>query len=54
MSYLDECGLGVTIDVGAIHDQEDFVSDIQAGFEEVLALGGEHAPVQATSPAGLA
>ena len=53
MSYLDECGVGVTIDVGAIPDQEDFVSDIQAGFEEVLALGGEHAPVTVTSPASL-
>ena len=51
MSYQDDCGLGITIDVGAIHDQEDFLADIRGGFEEVLALGGEHRPVQVTSPA---
>ena len=51
MSYLDECGVGVTIDVGAIHDQQDFLADIRAGFDEVLALGGEHTPAAVTSPA---
>ena len=51
MSYLDDCGLGITIDVAAIHDQEDFLADIRDGFVEVLALGGEHPPVRVTSPA---
>jgi len=42
MSYGDTCCIGVNVDTGAVADPELFVACLAAGFEEVLAVGGDH------------
>jgi diacylglycerol O-acyltransferase len=46
MSYRDTCNLGVNTDAGAVPDPDLFVECLREGFEEVLALAGEHEPVR--------
>jgi diacylglycerol O-acyltransferase len=46
MSYVDTCHIGINTDTGAVPDPERLVACLAEGFEEVLALGGEHAPVR--------
>jgi diacylglycerol O-acyltransferase len=38
MSYVDNCNIGLNIDVGAVPDTDELVAHIRAGFDEVLAL----------------
>jgi WS/DGAT/MGAT family acyltransferase len=45
MSYRGTCNIGVNTDEGAVVDHDVFVDCLVAGFEEVLALAGEHEPV---------
>ena len=49
LTYQDTCALGVNADGGAIPDLPVFLECLVAGFDEVLALGEETAPV--TPPA---
>jgi diacylglycerol O-acyltransferase len=49
ITYQDTCALGINADSGAIPDLPLFHECLVAGFDEVLALGREHAP--ATPPA---
>jgi WS/DGAT/MGAT family acyltransferase len=42
MSYNGRCCVGVTMDTAALPDYEVFVECLREGFEEVLALGGDH------------
>ena len=44
LSYNGKCCIGVTLDTAALPDHEVFVECLQEGFEEVLALGGDHEP----------
>lgn len=37
-SYMDNCNIGLNIDVGAVPDPDELVAHIRAGFAEVLAL----------------
>ena len=52
VSYCGTCHIGVNTDTGAVPDADAFVECLREGFEEVLALGGPHAPVRlpATRP----
>lgn len=38
MSYRDTCHIGISTDIGAIHDPETFRTSMQDGFDEVIAL----------------
>ncbi len=44
MSYNGQCDIAMTIDTGAIPDQDVLVESMREGFEEVLELGGDHTP----------
>jgi diacylglycerol O-acyltransferase / wax synthase len=46
LSYNGRCFVGVTSDSAAIPDHEVFVECLRRGFEEVLALGGDHEPAR--------
>jgi diacylglycerol O-acyltransferase / wax synthase len=46
LSSQDTCTVGITMDTAAISDDEVFVGCLGEGFEEVLALGGDHRPVR--------
>ncbi|HXQ61679.1 MAG TPA: wax ester/triacylglycerol synthase domain-containing protein [Acidimicrobiales bacterium] len=46
LSYNGTCCVGVTIDTAAVPDAVVLADCLRAGFEEVLALGGEHDPVR--------
>ena len=46
MSYGDTCCIGVNVDAGAVVDPDLFLDCIADGFEEVLAVGGDHRPVR--------
>ncbi len=46
LSYNGTCFVGVTTDSAAVPDQDLLVESLREGFEEVLDLGGEHAPVR--------
>jgi len=46
MSYEDTCHIGVNTDTGAVPDPRLFLESLRDGFEEVLALGGEHLEVR--------
>jgi diacylglycerol O-acyltransferase len=46
MSYVDTCFVGLTIDTAAVPDPDCLLRCLAEGFEEVLALAGEHAPVR--------
>ncbi|MGP0031485.1 MAG: wax ester/triacylglycerol synthase domain-containing protein [Acidimicrobiales bacterium] len=50
LSYQDTCCIGFTIDAAAVADHEVLMECFRAGFEEVLALSGDHRPVE--RPAG--
>jgi diacylglycerol O-acyltransferase / wax synthase len=50
MSYVDDCNIGLNIDVGAVPDTDQMIAHIRAGFDEVLAL----APATYTSGAAAA
>lgn len=43
LSYDGTCCIGVTLDSAAVPDREVFLACLSEGFEEVLALGGDHA-----------
>ena len=45
LSYDGTCCIGLTFDDAAVPDSDVLVHCVAEGFEEVLALGGEHAPV---------
>ena len=47
MSYRATCCVGVTIDTGAVSDFDVLIGCLREGFEEVLAVGGEHDAVRA-------
>ena len=38
------------MDHGAIPDADEFLADLRAGFEEVMAVGGPHEPVVMYEP----
>jgi WS/DGAT/MGAT family acyltransferase len=46
MSYVDRCCIGVNCDTAAVTDPDVLMECLRQGFEEVLVLGGEHAPVR--------
>jgi diacylglycerol O-acyltransferase len=56
LSYDGTCCIGVTLDSAAVPDREVFLACLSEGFEEVLALGGDHAaprmPLHAPAMAG--
>ena len=45
LSYDGTCCIGLTFDDAAVPDSDVLVHCVAEGFEEVLALGGDHAPV---------
>jgi len=45
LSYCGTCNVGINTDTGAVPDPEALTACLREGFEEVLALGGAHAPV---------
>jgi WS/DGAT/MGAT family acyltransferase len=45
LSYDGTCCIGLTVDDAAVPDSDVLVHCVAEGFEEVLALGGDHAPV---------
>ncbi|MGO8873441.1 MAG: wax ester/triacylglycerol synthase domain-containing protein [Acidimicrobiales bacterium] len=50
LSYAGTCCIGFTIDSAAVPDPDALMTCMAEGFEEVLALGGDHRPV--VMPAG--
>jgi len=46
LSYVDTCCIGVSCDTAAVPDPDVLVDCLREGFEEVLALAGEHLPVR--------
>jgi len=48
LSYCGTCNVGVNTDTGAVPDPDALMTCLRDGFEEVLALGGEHEPVRRT------
>jgi len=46
LSYVDVCCIGVSCDTAAVPDPDVLVDCLREGFEEVLALAGEHLPVR--------
>ena len=50
MSYRGTSHLGINMDEGAVSDPELLVRCLHEGFEEVLALVGEHDPVRRGVP----
>ena len=56
LSYEGTCSIGITMDTAAVADPELLAECLRAGFEEVLALAGEHVPVglplRVTPPGG--
>ena len=46
MSYVDTCCIGINCDRAAVPDADVLVACVREGFEEVLALAGDHAPVR--------
>jgi diacylglycerol O-acyltransferase len=46
LSYCGTCNVGINTDTGAVPDPEALMACLREGFEEVLALGGAHDPVQ--------
>ncbi|HEY5155833.1 MAG TPA: wax ester/triacylglycerol synthase domain-containing protein [Acidimicrobiales bacterium] len=50
MSYRGQCCIGVNVDTGAVQDPAMFLACLVEGFEEVLAVGGEHDPVRLVVP----
>jgi len=45
VSYRGTCCIGCTIDTAAVPDPDKLAACLRDGFDEVLALGGDHAPV---------
>ena len=54
LSYDGVCCIGVSIDTGAVADADALIECFREGFEEVLALGGAHQPVELPPHAALA
>jgi WS/DGAT/MGAT family acyltransferase len=46
VSYRGTCCIGCTIDTAAVPDPEKLMACLRDGFDEVLALGGDHRPVR--------
>lgn len=46
LTYNGECCVSFTIDTAAVPDYDVLMSCFRQGFEEVLALGGDHRPVE--------
>jgi diacylglycerol O-acyltransferase / wax synthase len=46
LSYRGRCGVGLTTDAAAVPDPDVLLDCVRAGFDEVLALGGEHEPAR--------
>jgi WS/DGAT/MGAT family acyltransferase len=46
LSYDGVCSIGISIDTAAVADPDELAECFREGFEEVLALGGAHAPVR--------
>jgi hypothetical protein len=46
LSYDGTCCVGVTIDEASVADPDVFAECLCEGFDEVLALGGEHTPAR--------
>ena len=46
MSYVDTCCVGVSCDTGAVEDPALLMECLREGFEEVLALAGDHRAVR--------
>jgi WS/DGAT/MGAT family acyltransferase len=46
LSYRGTCCVGFTVDAGAVPDGQVLMDCFRQGFEEVLALAGEHLPVE--------
>jgi hypothetical protein len=46
LSYDGTCCIGLTIDTAAVPDPAVLVESIGEGFEAVLALAGDHRPVE--------
>jgi diacylglycerol O-acyltransferase len=46
LSYDGTCYVGVTIDTAAVPDHEVFADCLREGFDEVLALAGDHEPAR--------
>ncbi|MCU0269508.1 MAG: WS/DGAT domain-containing protein [Acidimicrobiales bacterium] len=53
MSFRDTCFIGVNTDAAAVPDPELFLACLRDGFEEVLALAGDHTPVRLPVQEGL-
>jgi diacylglycerol O-acyltransferase / wax synthase len=45
VTYRDTCCVGCTIDTAAVPDPDKLIACLRDGFDEVLALGGDHRPV---------
>jgi len=45
LSYNGTCCVGITIDAAAVPDADVLAECLRLGFEEVLALAGDHSPV---------
>jgi WS/DGAT/MGAT family acyltransferase len=46
LSYVDRCCIGVNCDTAAVPDPDVLVACLREGFDEVLDLIGDHAPVR--------
>ncbi len=44
LSYNETCCVGINSDIAAVPDHDVFIECLHEGFEEVLALGGDHEP----------
>jgi hypothetical protein len=45
LSYNGRCYIGITLDTAAVPDHDVFIECLHEGFEEILALSGDHEPV---------
>ena len=56
VSYVDTCNIGINIDDAAVPDGDALMTDLRAGFDEVLALASISAPavIDLTSKEGAA
>ena len=47
LSYDGTCYVGINMDTAAVPDHDVFIGCMREGFDEVLALGGDHRPARA-------
>jgi hypothetical protein len=45
LSYCNTCGVGINTDTGAVPDPNVLTDCLREDFQEILDLGGRHAPV---------